>query len=317
MKIAVLCLCLISLAFALPVSKLKRPAISESSEENHDSRSHHSQRHHHQHVHTQSRVRPAQTQELLVPPQQDCFSSDESVEDTEQQSLPEPESVSNEDDGDHDDNDSNDTDESDEDIVTNFPTDAPVTTPLTPALPTRGDNSGRGDSVAYRTREKAKLADVYHKEKSSKLYKAAGKFILHEVTEEDDSKPDTESQQVDSSKAQPAAHRFPGKSDISVELDDKSNMRDSNEVNSRSHAKSMENDSQQQLDSVEADRDKSKPDVTEDSHMSNESTEQQQAQIEDLQQVDSIPEVNDSNQTSESTEDTQDHNSIEDNEVTL
>ncbi|XP_065261740.1 osteopontin [Emys orbicularis] len=316
MKIAVLCLCLISIAFALPVSKLKHHAISESSEENHDSRSHHSHRDHHQHVHTQSRVRPAQTQELLVPPQQDCFSSDESV-DTEQQSLPEPASVSNEDDGDHDDNDSNDTDESDEDIVTDFPTDAPVTTPLTPALPTRGDNSGRGDSVAYRMRAKAKLADVYHKEKSSKLYKAAGKFIIHEVSEEDDSKPDTESQQVDSFKAQPAAHRFPGKSDISLELDDKSNMQDSNEVNSMSRDKRLENDSQQQLDSVEADSDNSKPDVTEDSHMSSESTEQQKAQIEDLQQVDGIPEVNDSNQTSESTEDTQDHKSIEDNEVTL
>ncbi|XP_053887119.1 osteopontin [Malaclemys terrapin pileata] len=316
MKIAVLCLCLISIAFALPVSKLKRHAISESSEENHDSRSHHSHRHHHQHVHTQSRVRPAQTQEFLVPPQQDCFSSDESV-DTEQQSLPEPASVSNEDDGDHDDNDSNDTDESDEDVVTDFPTDAPVTTPLTPALPTRGDNSGRGDSVAYRMRAKAKLADVYHKEKSSKLYKAAGKFVIHEVSEEDASKPETESQQVDSFKAQPAAHRFPGKSDISLELDDKSNMQDSNEVNSRSRDKSMENDSQQQLDSVEADSDNSKPDVTEDSHMSNESTEQLRAQIEDLQQVDGIPEVNDSNQTSESTEDTQDHKSIEDNEVIL
>ncbi|XP_039395365.1 osteopontin [Mauremys reevesii] len=309
MKIAVLCLCLISIAFALPVNKLKRPAISESSEENHDSRNHNSHRHHHQHVHTQSRVRPAQTQELLVPPQQDCFSSDESVEDTEQQSLPEPASVSNEDDGDHDDNDSNDTDESDEDSVTNVPTDAPVTTSLTPALPTRGDNSGRGDSVDYRVRTKEKLAGVYRKEKPSKLYKAAGKFIIHEVTEEDDSKPDTESQQVDSSEAQLAALRLPGKSDISVELDDKSNVQDSNEVNSRSHYQSMENDSQQQLDSVEADSDNSKPDVTEDSHMSNET--------EDLQQVDGIPEVNDSNQTSESTEDTQDHKSIEDNEVTL
>ncbi|XP_032656108.1 osteopontin [Chelonoidis abingdonii] len=317
MKIAVLCLCLITISFALPVSKLKHQAISESSEENHDSRNHHSHRHHHQHVHTQSRVRSAQTQELLVPPQQDCFSSDESVEDTEQQSLPEPASVSNEDDGDHDDNDSNDTDESDEDIVTDFPTDAPVTTPLTPALPTRGDNSGRGDSVAYRMRAKAKLAGMYHKEKSSELYKAAGKFIIHKVTEEDDSKPDTESQQVDSSEVQLAARRFPGKSDISVELDDKSNMQDSNEVNSRSHDKSMENDSQQQLDTVEADSDNRKPDVTEDSHMSNESTEQQQAQIEDLQQVDGIREVNDSNQTSESTEDPQDLNSIEDNEVTL
>uniref|UniRef100_A0A674IRX4 Uncharacterized protein n=1 Tax=Terrapene triunguis TaxID=2587831 RepID=A0A674IRX4_9SAUR len=197
------------------------------------------------------------------------------------QSLPEPASVSNEDDGDHDDNDSNDTDESDEDIVTDFPTDAPVTTPLTPALPTRGDNSGRGDSVAYRMRAKAKLADVYHKEKSSKLYKAAGKV-------------NTMCQWFSGYHKR----RRMFKTEISLWA-------------------LAENDSQQQLDSVEADSDNSKPDVTEDSHMSNESTEQQQAPIEDLQQVDGIPEVNDSNQTSESTEDTQDHKSIEDNEVTL
>ncbi|XP_007066701.1 osteopontin isoform X1 [Chelonia mydas] len=317
MKIAVLCLCLISIAFALPVSKSKHHAISESSEDNHDSRSHHSHRHHHQQVHTQSRVRPAKTQELLVPPQQSHFSSEESVENTEQQSLPKPASVSNEDDGDHDDNDSNDTDESDEDIVTYFPTEAPVTTPLTPAVPTRGDNSGRGDSVAYRMRAKAKLVDIYHKEKSSKLYKALGKFIVHDVTEEDDSTPDAESQQVDSSKAPCAACHFPGKFDMSMEWDDRSNIQDISEVNRRSHDKSMENGSQQQLDSVEADSDNSKPDVTEDSHMSNESTEQQQAQTEDLQQVDVVPEVNDSNQTAESTEDTQDHSSIEDNEVIL
>ncbi|EMP29343.1 hypothetical protein UY3_13551, partial [Chelonia mydas] len=192
-----------------------------------DSRSHHSHRHHHQQVHTQSRVRPAKTQELLVPPQQSHFSSEESVENTEQQ------------------------------------------------------------------------------------------FIVHDVTEEDDSTPDAESQQVDSSKAPCAACHFPGKFDMSMEWDDRSNIQDISEVNRRSHDKSMENGSQQQLDSVEADSDNSKPDVTEDSHMSNESTEQQQAQTEDLQQVDVVPEVNDSNQTAESTEDTQDHSSIEDNEVIL
>uniref|UniRef100_A0A8C4VDD1 Uncharacterized protein n=1 Tax=Gopherus evgoodei TaxID=1825980 RepID=A0A8C4VDD1_9SAUR len=253
------------------------------------------------------------------------------------QSLPEPASVSNEDDGDHDDNDSNDTDESDEDMVTNFPTDAPKTTPLTPALPTRGDNSGRGDSVAYRMRAKTKLAGVYHK-KSSEFYKAAGKvstiwqwlpsyhkrrrmfktkIFLWALSMEEIDKITGKIRGVDSSEAQLAAHHFPRKSDISVELDDKSNMQDSNEVNNRPHDKSMENDSPQQLDCVEADSDNSKPYVTEDSHMSTESTEQQQVQTEDLQQVDGIPEVNDSNQTSESIEDTQEHNSIEDNEVAL
>lgn len=66
------------------------------------------------------------------------------------------------DDDDDDDNDSNDTDESDE-VVTDFPTEAPVT-PFN-----RGDNAGRGDSVAYGFRAKA------HVVKASKLRKAARK----------------------------------------------------------------------------------------------------------------------------------------------
>lgn len=72
------------------------------------------------------------------------------------------------DDNDDDDNDSNDTDESDE-VVTDFPTDAPVTVPFPPFPFTRGDNAGRGDSVAYRMKAKASMV------KSSKLRKAARK----------------------------------------------------------------------------------------------------------------------------------------------
>lgn len=72
------------------------------------------------------------------------------------------------DDDDDNDNDSNDTDESDE-VVTSFPTDIPVTVPFPPFPFTRGDNSGRGDSVAYRVRAKATMV------KSSKLSKAAKK----------------------------------------------------------------------------------------------------------------------------------------------
>lgn len=71
-------------------------------------------------------------------------------------------------DDDDDDNDSNDTDESDE-VVTGFPTDIPVTVPFPPFPFTRGDNAGRGDSVAYRMRAKATVV------KSSKLRKAAKK----------------------------------------------------------------------------------------------------------------------------------------------
>ncbi|XP_074848101.1 osteopontin [Carettochelys insculpta] len=322
MKIALLCMCLIGITFASPVSKTKYHAISDSSEEIHDSMSYHSHRHRNQDVQTQSHMIPAQTQEVLVPPQQQSdFSSEESIEVAKEPSLPEPASVSNEDDSDHDDNDSNDTDESDE--VTDFPTDAPVTTPFTPALPTRGDNSGRGDSVAYRMRAKAKLLEEYHKEKPTNLYKASRKFIRDDVTEEDDTS-DTQSQQADSSQVQPAIDHVPAKSSTSIELNDRSHMQDSNEVNSRSHDTSMENDSQQHLDSVEVDSDNSKLDVAEDSHASDESTEEQQVQTEYLQQIDGVPEVSDSsNQTAESsedtqsTEDTQDHNSIEDNEVTL
>jgi len=77
-------------------------------------------------------------------------------------------SKSHEDVDDDDDNDSSDTDESDE-VVTSFPTDIPVTVPFPPFPFTRGDNAGRGDSVAYRVRPKATAV------KSSRLRKAAKK----------------------------------------------------------------------------------------------------------------------------------------------
>ncbi|KYO38055.1 osteopontin [Alligator mississippiensis] len=299
MKTAVLCLCLIGIAFALPVSKSKHRPDSRSSEERDDSRSHHHHRHHLR-VQTESRVSPPWAQEVHVLPQQTSFSSEESVEVPKRQIF-QVASRSTESEDDHDD-DSNDTDESDEDAVTDFPTDFPVTETFPPFSPTRGDNSGRGDSVGYRMRAKAKLV------KSSRHYQATGKFIVHDATEEGDSTPDTESQQVDYSKPLPAAHLVPGKYDISVEWDDKSHMKDSNEVISRSR-----DDSHQRLESVEVDTDDSKPDVPEDSHMSNESREQHHTQISA-----SVPETDaDSNQTAESAEDIQDHHSLEDNEVTI
>ncbi|NWS71945.1 OSTP protein, partial [Crotophaga sulcirostris] len=160
MKVAVLCLCLISIAAAWPVSKSKQHAISASSEEKYDLKGHHSHRHHHHHVNSQSWESLQNSQNDLSSPQQTLYSSEESVDVPVQTDLPDVSSKSHED-VDDDDNDSNDTDESDE-VVTSFPTDIPF--PFT-----RGDNAGRGDSVAYRVRAKPVVM------KSSKLHKAAKK----------------------------------------------------------------------------------------------------------------------------------------------
>ncbi|NXF38172.1 OSTP protein, partial [Nyctibius bracteatus] len=165
MKVAVLCLCLISITAAWPVSKSKQHAISASSEEKHDSRGHHSHRYHHHHVNSKSWESQQHPQNDLASPQQTLYFSEESVDVPEQPHFPDVSSKSHEDvdDDDDDDNDSNDTDESDE-AVTSFPTDIPVTFSFT-----RGDNAGRGDSVAYRVRAKATMV------KSSSLRKAAKK----------------------------------------------------------------------------------------------------------------------------------------------
>ncbi|NXK41707.1 OSTP protein, partial [Piprites chloris] len=170
MKVAVLCLCLISITAAWPVSKSKQHAISASSEEKHDSRGHHLHRYHHDHVNSQSWESQQHPQTDLASPQQTLYSSEESVDVPEEPHFPDVSSKSHEDvdDNDDDDNDSNDTDESDE-VVTGFPTDIPVTVPFPPFPFTRGDNAGRGDSVAYRMKAKAALV------KSIKLRKAAKK----------------------------------------------------------------------------------------------------------------------------------------------
>ncbi|NXT96083.1 OSTP protein, partial [Anhinga rufa] len=168
MKVAVLCLCLISITTAWPVSKSKHHAISASSEEKYDSKGHHSNRYHHHHVNSQSWESLQHPQNDLASPQQTLYSSEESMDVPEQPQFPDVSSKSHEnvDDDDDDDDDSDDTDESDE-VVTSFPTDIPVTVPFPPF--TRGDNAGRGDSVAYRVRAKATVV------KSSKLRKAAKK----------------------------------------------------------------------------------------------------------------------------------------------
>ncbi|NWV36925.1 OSTP protein, partial [Grantiella picta] len=169
MKVAVLCLCLISITAAWPVIQSKQHAISASSEEKYDSRGHHLRRYHDDHVNSQSQESQQHPQSDLASSQQTLYSSEESVDVPAQLHFPGVSSKSHEDvdDGDDDDHDSSDTDDSDE-VFTGFPTDIPVTEPY-PTSFTRGDNAGRGDSVAYRMRAKAALL------KSSKLRKVAKK----------------------------------------------------------------------------------------------------------------------------------------------
>ncbi|NXC07762.1 OSTP protein, partial [Orthonyx spaldingii] len=171
MKVAVLCLCLISITAAWPVIQFKQHAISVSSEEKYDSRGHHLGRYHNDNVNSQSQGSQQHPQSDLASSQETLYSSEENVDVPVQLHFPDVSSKSHEDvddDDDDDDNDSNDTNESEE-VVTSFPTDIPVTESF-PTFPfTQGDNTGRGDSVAYRMRAKATLS------KSSKLRKAAKK----------------------------------------------------------------------------------------------------------------------------------------------
>ncbi|XP_009957280.1 PREDICTED: osteopontin [Leptosomus discolor] len=300
MKVAVLCLCFISITTAWPVSKSKQHAISASSEEKHDARGHHSHRYHHQHVNSQSWESLQHTENDLASPQQTLYSSEESVDVPAKLHFADVSSKSHEDvDDDDDDNDSNDTDESEE-VVTSFPTDIPVTVPFPPF--TRGDNIGRGDSVAYRVRAKATMV-------SSKLRKAAKKLIAHDATEEDEGALDADSQQVGLAQEDLAAPRSLGKHAISREWADKSHRQDSSELDSKQRDQSLENDSRQKFDSHEA-GDDSKAGVRGDSHQSIESRESQ------VHISAEFPDDN-SNQTVESAEDARDHHSIENNEVTL
>ncbi|KAM6361801.1 osteopontin [Alca torda] len=306
MKVEILCLCLISITAAWPVSKSKQHAISASSEEKYDHRGHHSHRYHHHHHHgnSQSWERLQHPQNDLASPQQTLYSSEESVDDPVQPHFPDVSSKSHEDvDDDNDDNDSNDTDESDE-VVTSFPTDIPVTVPFPPFPFTRGDNVGRGDSVAYRMRAKAAMV------KSSKLRKAAKKLIVYDATEDDDSALDADSQQAGLSQEDSAAHHSLEKHAISREWAHKSHEQNSGELDSKQRYWSMENDSRQKFDSHEAEGHDSKASIRGDSQQSMESRESQ------VHVSAEIPDDN-SNQTLESAEDAQDHHSIENNEVTL
>uniref|UniRef100_A0A8C3MA07 Uncharacterized protein n=1 Tax=Geospiza parvula TaxID=87175 RepID=A0A8C3MA07_GEOPR len=281
MKVVVLCLCLISITAAWPVSKsqtLSPHAISASSKEKYDSRGHHLHKYHNDYVNSQSQESQQDPQSDLASSQQTLYSSEESVDVPEQLHFPDVSSKSHEDvdddDDDDDDNDSNDTDESEE-VVTIFPTDIPITEPF-PTFPfTRGDNAGRGDSVAYRMRAKAALL------KSIKLHKAAKKVNS------------TDHHGRDSSERDSDPH------DRSLENDSRPKS-DSHEAESDSSKPGMRGDN---LSSVESrERGDSHPSVE-----SRESRDRVSAELSD----------HISSQTLESAEDSQDRHSIESNEVTL
>uniref|UniRef100_A0A8C3QFF7 Secreted phosphoprotein 1 n=1 Tax=Cyanoderma ruficeps TaxID=181631 RepID=A0A8C3QFF7_9PASS len=336
MKVAVLCLCLISITSAWPVIQSKQHAISASSEEKYDSRSHHLHRYHHNdHVNSQSQESQQHPQSDLASSQQTLYSSEESVDVPEQLHFPDVSSKSHEDvddDDDDDDNDSNDTDESEE-VVTSFPTDIPVTEPF-PTFPfTRGDNAGRGDSVAYRMRAKASLLRAKAALlKSIKLHKA-NKKLIYDATDEDESYMDADSQRS-VSREDSVSRSSLRKSVSSAVWSEQSHGRDSSEQDSDLRDRSLENDSWHKSDSQEAEGDTSKSGVrgdslssveskeSRDSHTSVESKESRDSQpsVESRESRDRVSaELSDeiSNQTLESAEDSQDRHSIESNEVTI
>ncbi|KAM8808200.1 osteopontin [Eudromia elegans] len=297
MKVAVLCLCFISITFAWPLSKSKQHAVSASSEEKYDARGHRSHKHHH--ATSQSHENLLLPRDDLASPQKTLYSSEERADVLVQQRFPAVFSKSHEDpddDIDDDDDDSNDTDESDE-VVTTFPTDSPVTAPFPPYPFTRGDNAGRGDSVAYRIKAKAAVM------KPSKLHKAASKLMAHDISAEDVSALAADSRPERFSREDSGARR----SAESLERGAGSHVQESSEARRAPPHRSVE--SREEADCTGIDSVERGPGGA--MALSRESRESRARVSAEL------PDGDDSNQTLESAEEALDRLSIQNNEVTL
>ncbi|XP_074129595.1 osteopontin [Sminthopsis crassicaudata] len=230
MRTAVICFCLLGIVSALPV---KQQINSGSSEEKQLYSKHPN------FVATWLNADPSQKQTLLAT--QNSVSSEESTEDL-QETLPRnsnesPDDIDDEDDDDGDDGhksiDSDDSDESDE-VVTDFPTDIPTTPNFLPDEPTRGDNGGRGDSVAYGLR--SKLGAPYSSSEQ-----------VHDITEED------LTSQIESYESEKSHKVIPLSQTLSRVSSWESNGQESNEA-SQADEYSVETHSHEQLKSFQLER---------------------------------------------------------------